>query len=71
MNIQKLVRRNLSKPMAQRVSTTSVLRRVASGVARIRGDALALLARIHEEEKTKLDAIAEAHMCLARVKRYV
>jgi hypothetical protein len=71
MNINKLVRRNLSKPFAQRVSTTNILRKVQSGVARMRGNAWALLAQIHEEEKSKFDAIAEANGRLADVKRYV
>ena len=71
MNIPKIVRRNHSKPMALRVATSAIIQRVNSGIAKIRGDGAALLAQIHEEDKEKFDAIASAHMCLARVKRYV
>lgn len=69
MNIAKLVRRNLSKPYAQRISSNEIRERVASGVAVVRGNSLALLATIHEEIKGQLATLHEAHLALERVKR--
>ena len=57
MNTGKAVRQNLARPLGKRIS----LNAIRAGVACIRGNAVALLAQIHREEKTKLDAIAWIH----------
>ena len=61
MNTGKAVKQNLARPLGKRISLNTIRARVESGVACIRGNAVALLAQIHREEKTKLDAIAWIH----------
>ena len=58
MNTCKAVRQNLARPLGKRVSLNSVRAKAKSGIARLRGNMVALLEQIHREEKTKLDAIA-------------
>ena len=69
MNIAKLVRRNLSLPMSQRVSVNTIRRRVASGMAYARGQMLALQAQIHVEIAPQIAAMRNAELALSREKR--
>lgn len=70
MNIAKNVRRNLSRPYAQRIATSVIIHRAESGVAVMRGNSLGLLATIHEEIKNQLASLHEASLALENVKRY-
>ena len=69
MNIAKLVRRNLSLPMSQRVSTNLIRTRIASGFYRMRGSAFALMAQIHREIEPKLAKMRDAELALSREAR--
>ena len=69
MNIAKLVRRNLRLPMAQRVSSNVITAQVASGVAIMRGNVFALMARIHAEIEPKILAMRNAEIALSREQR--
>ena len=53
--------------MEQRISSNEIAQRVASGVARIRGNSVALLAQIHEEEKEKFAALRSVQDWCAEV----
>ena len=58
MNINKLTKLNLSRPIAQRIVVADVVadinERVTSGAARSRGDLLALHVQIHGEAQATL-----------------
>ncbi len=72
MNIQKLLRHNLSVPLERRVSVSAVDSH-AVAVARMRGDAVATLAKIHVEIAPvlaiKRDADAMLDKCASTVSR--
>ena len=71
MNIGKLVRRNLSKPLEQRISIYEIQRRIASGVVRSRSNSIVILTQIHRELEAVFEDRAKAELAMSRVKRYV
>jgi len=67
MNFVKLARRNLTKPLEQRLSVAHI--RDMASIARTRGNNAALMQQIHVEIAPKLAEMARRELALSREKR--